>query len=145
QNKEGRFNLALLSILLFAFAVTSLFFRKHIDGVNSEIPFATATFAEVNQAITEHNALLIDARSEMQYLYGTIADAINIPEDTNNLDSLLALWNLKEQKLIVFCNGVHCDKAELLSRRLAEAGCEHIYIYSGGWDDWIENEMKLEQ
>lgn len=145
QEKSRKSSVGFVTIFFFLVAFLSLTLPKPAETGNNERAFTRVNFKDVQQALQSKDALLIDARSEMQYLYGTIGEAINIPPDINNLDSLSAQWNLKEQKLIIFCNGVHCDKAELLARRLSEADCKKIAIYPGGWDDWVENEMLINE
>ncbi len=136
--------LAQLAIGLFCLAGLSLLFPSSEPAAQMPVAIPSIDFPAVNQAIIDETALLIDARSEMQFLYGTIGDAISIPHDTANLDSLIQLWDLVEQNLIVFCSSAHCEKADILATRLQQAGCDSIKIYHGGWDDWVEKEVLLE-
>lgn len=127
----------------FLIAGVSLFFPTNRQAVEPAV-IASIDFSAVNQAVLNQSALLIDARSAMQYNYGTIGDAINIPHDVTSLDSLIDEWGLTTQNLIVFCSGPHCEKAEILAKRLQAAGCDSLKIYSGGWDDWVEQEAFLD-
>ncbi|KAA3619573.1 MAG: hypothetical protein DWQ05_02290 [Calditrichaeota bacterium] len=135
---------AVISICLFLCAGFSLFFPDSPVVITHSAKFEIVQFNQVYQDYLNENTLLVDARSDIQFSYGTIGDAINIPHDIALLDSLVDLWNLRQQNLIIFCSGIHCDKADILATRLEKAGCENIKIYAGGWDDWVEKEVFIE-
>lgn len=39
-------------------------------------------------------------------------------------------------RVVVYCDGMHCQEAEHVAKALKELGHENISIYRGGWQEW---------
>lgn len=83
-------------------------------------------------------ARFIDARPKEEFAEGHIRNAINIPfyqseqyeEQLNKIS--------KEEILVTYCSGEDCDLSIMLGDELFEKGYKNIYIFYGGWNDWLD-------
>jgi len=83
-------------------------------------------------------AKFIDARTIEEFAEGHIKGAINIPfygseNYQHELDKIS-----KDEILITYCSGDDCDLSILLGDELFEKGYKKIYVFFGGWNQWIE-------
>ena len=90
----------------------------------------------VEAALTEESALLVDARFPFQYRKGRLPGAINVPFDTEDLETLMQPYDL-EAPMIVYCSNPECNAASVLATALSDLGFEHLRVYDGGWDEWL--------
>ncbi len=109
------------------------------EGREEEI-FNEPKAINLEQAFTLFNndAKFIDARDDFDYSEGHISKAINIPfyAFEENEDKLN---NIKKDKVIVtYCSGTDCDLSVLLGNKLAEMGYNKVFVFFGGWWDWVE-------
>jgi len=104
----------------------------------------TITFAEP-KAITLEQAYklfnkgiqFVDARDESDYLAGHITNSINIPfDDFDNHQQKLEQLS-KEKPLVIYCAGTDCDLSILLGNLLFEKGYKQVYVFFGGWMEWL--------
>lgn len=82
--------------------------------------------------------MFIDARTTEEFAEGHIKGAINIPfygseNYQHELDKIS-----KDEILITYCSGDDCDLSILLGDELFEKGYKKIYVFFGGWNQWIE-------
>jgi rhodanese-related sulfurtransferase len=94
----------------------------------------------LEQAFTLFNngAMFIDARDDFDYNEGHISKAINIPfyafeENENKLNNIY-----KDKVIVTYCSGTDCDLSVLLGNTLAEMGYNKVFVFFGGWLDWVE-------
>jgi len=114
-------------------------------NINSEEELDEGIFNEpkviiLDQAFTLFNngARFIDARDEFDYDEGHIPNSVNIPfntfeENENKLNSIN-----KDETIVTYCNGTDCDLSVLLGNKLAEMGYKKVFVFFGGWWDWVE-------
>jgi len=101
---------------------------------------------EVLNALNDREALVIDMRSQEEYLARTIPGAIGIPytEVATRLDELgceksAETWNCASaKKAYAFCNGPVCPQSPMAIHAMVREGfpADHIYYYRGGMLDW---------
>jgi len=93
----------------------------------------------------QQNVLFIDAREPADYQYAHIKNAINIPFD--HFDEYKHLLNNidKDRTIITYCAGTDCDLSILLSNILFEMGYKKVYIFFGGWNEWLEANYPIEK
>ncbi|GAG48591.1 unnamed protein product, partial [marine sediment metagenome] len=50
-------------------------------------------------------------------------------------------------KVIVYCEGGECEDSIFMCRELLEAGLgfESIYVYTGGWDEWVKQGQPVQE
>jgi rhodanese-related sulfurtransferase len=114
------------------------------DGVpidsNNTNTFQMLTYESVQEAIAQKNWIFVDARNAEAYAKGKIGDAINIDpqEDAGNVFPKVFEVVATGKPVIIYCNGVDCDLGHELWEFFKEADYEDkVYIYIGGWDEWI--------
>lgn len=80
----------------------------------------------------------IDARMPEEYAEGHIKGAINIPFDGDeNYRNILNSFS-KDEILVTYCSGTECDLSILFGDELFEKGFKKVYVFFGGWNDWVE-------
>lgn len=80
----------------------------------------------------------IDARMPEEYAEGHIKGAINIPFDGDESYRNILNSFSKDEVLVTYCSGTECDVSILLGDELFEKGFKKVYIFFGGWNDWVE-------
>ncbi|MBW1678538.1 MAG: rhodanese-like domain-containing protein [Deltaproteobacteria bacterium] len=48
-------------------------------------------------------------------------------------------------EIITYCEGIECSSAEDLSVLLKEIGYEDVKVFTGGWEEWTENGMPVDE
>lgn len=80
----------------------------------------------------------IDARDEGDFLAGHISNSINIPfDDFDNHKQKLDQLS-KDKPMVIYCGGTDCDLSHLLANLLFEKGYKQVYVFFGGWYDWLD-------
>lgn len=88
--------------------------------------------------------IFIDSRSKNEYDEGHIKGSINIPfYESEKYDDVLSKID-KNELLVTYCSGTDCDTSILHGEELFEKGYKRVYIFHGGWDDWLEAGYPIE-
>ncbi len=88
--------------------------------------------------------IFIDSRSKKEYDEGHIKGSINIPfYESEKYDDVLSKID-KNELLVTYCSGKDCDTSILHGEELFEKGYKRVYIFHGGWDDWLEAGYPIE-
>lgn len=87
----------------------------------------------------------IDARMPDDYAAGHIKGAYNIPFDGD--ESYREILNnfSKDELIVVYCSGTDCDLSIYLGNELFEKGFKRVYVFFGGWYEWIEKNYPTEK
>ena len=111
---------------------------------NQSVPIPSAPDPDVNQdemqkTASNHEALIVDARSETLYRAGHIPSAISLPRD--NFDQRYqalrsTLQSHRDQTIVVYCSGLRCPDSQVVAAALKNLGYPHVRLYPGGWNDW---------
>jgi len=115
--------------------------NKNETGIKSETEIVYEPKAiTISQAYSLYNAngKFIDAREAFDYEEGHITGAINIPyyefeEYKNKLENLS-----KDEPVVTYCSGTDCDLSILLGNQLSSMGYKKVFIFFGGWPEWID-------
>ena len=110
------------------------------DEIREVIAFPEPQAITLEQAykLFTNGVKFVDSRDEADFLAGHIANSINIPFDYFD-DHKHKLEQLsKDNPLIVYCGGTDCDLSHLLANLLFEQGYKQVYIFFGGWSEWLE-------
>ncbi len=101
--------------------------------------YTDVTYEQVLRMIDNPDFLLIDARREENWMKAHIGNAINIfPYDAEDIVMEKCFDLPEDKKIVVYCEGGDCDSSHMLVETLIEViGLEKVYIYTGGWDDWV--------
>ncbi|NKQ40238.1 MAG: rhodanese-like domain-containing protein [Sulfurovum sp.] len=102
--------------------------------------FASGNYGEIGykEAKRIHSAgsgLFIDARGAKFYKKGTILGAINIPLDRFKRMKRL-LPNKQGSKIVIFCNGIECEKSAKLAKMIVDLGYSRVMVYKEGYPQW---------
>ena len=91
------------------------------------------------------NIVFLDARENEEYKEGHIKNALNLPY--YDFDSYKKVLNNipKSSTIVTYCAGTDCDLSILLGKQLFESGYKKIYIFFGGWNDWLDADYPIER
>lgn len=104
------------------------------------VAFSAPKAIKLEQAYSLFNKgiLFIDARDEADYLAGHITNAINIPfDDFDNHKQKLESIS-KNKPVVIYCAGTECDLSILLGNLMFDEGYKQVYIFFGGWNEWLD-------
>lgn len=121
---------------------------KHADH-----PYKDMTFDEAADIYEDPNTELgvnvfIDARDDDAFAEGHIPGALQC--DRYRLDEYIdevMEAAMQAEKVIIYCNGGQCDDSKFLCGELIQRGIpyKHVFLYSGGWEEWIANTMPFDE
>ncbi len=92
--------------------------------------------------------VFIDARNQDEYNDGHIPGAYQLdpyhPEQ--QLPAVLTTCQAADQ-VVVYCTGGDCEDADSTALLLRDAGVpsQKLFVYGGGYSDWAENRLPVEQ
>jgi rhodanese-related sulfurtransferase len=87
----------------------------------------------------------IDARPIDEFAEGHIKGAINIPfYGSENYDAILKQIS-KDEIIVTYCSGEDCDLSILLGDELFAKGYKKVFVFFGGWNDWLKNNYPIEK
>jgi rhodanese-related sulfurtransferase len=88
-------------------------------------------------SLYNQNALFIDARDFVEFEIGHIKNAISLPY--LDFDKYKAILDTIPDyiPLVTYCDGMDCDLSIMLGDKLFEMGYKEVYIFFGGWPDWL--------
>jgi rhodanese-related sulfurtransferase len=140
------FILILLATLLgFGYSLLTkqgLFSTNHTATEQSGLKIVTLHDAKA--AFDAHTATFIDARHEFEFTAGHIRGAVNIPLTHLDQHTNLVHQVSKDERLIVYCDGVACNSSIELAAKLLEYGFSHVEVFYGGWQEWTEAGFPVE-
>jgi rhodanese-related sulfurtransferase len=87
----------------------------------------------------------IDARMPDDYQAGHIKGAYNIPFDGDEKYREILNNFSKDEILVVYCSGTDCDLSIYLGREIFEKGFERVYVFFGGWNEWLEKNYPIDR
>ena len=88
----------------------------------------------------------VDARSRVQFKRGHIEGALSLPWDDFEKYYEGVVPTLKSKPaIVVYCDGAACESSRLLARKLQQEGYPELYVFFGGWEEWIEMELPVEE
>lgn len=106
---------------------------------NKELEGGTITYEQLKSRLDNPSFLVIDARSPEEYSKGKIGDAINIFPYDDEAVYMEKIYTLpRDKKYLIYCTGGDCDLSHHLAEDMTTAGFENIFIYVGGWEEWIK-------
>ena len=84
----------------------------------------------------QDNVPFIDARDEDSFNKGHISRAITSVSFEEMVNELFNIYGFNAP-LVVYCDDDECGLSEDLAYRLQAEGFSKIYVFSGGWDQWL--------
>ena len=116
-----------------------------IGQINDKLsgPILREISIEIAKDLFDQNILFVDARSEEYYVEGHIPKAVC----NDNLDSLITKMEEYisiDNGFVVYCSDDDCGSSEELAYSLQEQGFSNIYLFKGGWKQWVDNNLPIE-
>ena len=84
------------------------------------------------------SALFIDSRHDFDFKAGHIKGAVNLPLKDFDFAKSPLKDVLRDQLLVVYCDGAECNSSIELAVELMKVGFKNVRISFGGWREWVE-------
>lgn len=106
-----------------------------------EQKYKIINFEQLKSKLDNPKLYIIDARSPAKYSESHIKNAVNIyPFMEDEQEYYRLLTDIPSDKIIVvYCDGGNCDLSHEVVNTLMGLGYSNVYLYLGGWEDWIKN------
>ena len=150
-----------LAVVVVGSVVACIFNTASMNGIDpfrkiADVPVNDGTAAgdddavrivsiEETRAGMGRGCVLIDARTEQEYLEGHIPGAIlfDYYELGRYIQEVLPEISTN-QEIIIYCTGPECDDSELLARELYLLGYRNLSVFKGGYKAWVDRGLPLE-
>lgn len=105
---------------------------------SSALEGGTITYDQIKARVDNPNFVIIDARSPEDFAKGAIGDAINIFPYEDEGQYFEKIYTLpRDKKFLIYCSGGDCDLSHHLAEDMKTAGFTNMFIYLGGWEEWV--------
>ena len=95
---------------------------------------------EIAKKFYYDNMLFIDARDNISFTVGHITGAIpSIPHD-EMVDNIFNDYGFNEP-FVIYCDDPECGLSEDLAYQLQTEGFTKIYVFIGGWNQWLAADL----
>ena len=119
---------------------------KKVSGSTTEVFFTEPKAIKIAFAYRLFNQGIkfIDARPAEEFAEGHIKGAVNIPfYGSENYENILNKIS-KTDYIVTYCNGDDCDLSILLGDELFKKGYKRVYVFFGGWNEWLKKGYPIE-
>ena len=118
---------------------------ENIEQINEKManPIIREISIDIAKDLFDQNMLFVDARTEEYYKEGHIPKAVC----NDNLDLLITKMEKHisiDDGFIVYCSDDDCGSSEELAYLLQEQGFSNIFLFKGGWKQWVDNNLPIE-
>jgi len=93
--------------------------------------------ATTAKTLHERDAVFIDLRLRSLFDQGHIPGAINIPVNHFNNNTLAEVVS-KEQAIVIYCYGMHCEYSNQASNKALTWGYRNVYYFMKGYPAWLD-------
>lgn len=118
--------------------------EKEKESSNTELPKnteLTVTYEQMKKIINNPDFIIIDARSPEMFAKSKIGKAINIFPYDEEAVYMPKIFDLPtDKRIVIYCDGGNCDSSHKLAEVIKSFGYKNVFIYTGGWDDWIKHQ-----
>lgn len=121
---------------------------KQINGFSNNFQIDEFIIEIINLEIAKKffydDVLFVDARDNTSYMEGHITGAISpIPHD-KMVDNIFNNHGFNEP-FVIYCDNEECGFSEDLAYQLQAEGFSKIYVFSGGWNQWLVAKLPVEK
>lgn len=90
--------------------------------------------------------VIIDARDDGPYGDGHIPGAVQFWPYAPDYYMSAVEVAMAAERVILYCNGGECEDSHMAAEIFQQYGVmpQQIYIYSGGWEEWVAKDMPVE-
>lgn len=115
--------------------------KDNVKPKTEEQKYKIITFEQLKSKLDNPKIYIIDARSPAKFAEAHIKNAVNIyPFMDDEQEYYRLLTDIPTDKIIVvYCDGGNCDLSHDVVNTLVSLGYTNVYLYLGGWEDWIKN------
>jgi rhodanese-related sulfurtransferase len=150
-----------LAVAVFGSVIACIFNSVSVNGIDpfrkiADVPVNDGAAAggddairivtiEETQAAQARGYLILDARTEGEYIEGHIPGALlfDYYELGRYIQEVLPTIST-DQELIIYCAGPDCNDSELLARELYLLGYRNLAVFKGGYEAWIDAGLPIE-
>jgi len=154
--KKTLFQIILIIILscIIGFGINYSLIKRYIKGEfkqsflsSEEYPnISFITLAEAEDLFFSQEAVFVDSREKDAFRSGHIVGALSIPYTGSSKEDILReIQLLPQETLVVYCDGSECQSSIALARMLHENGIKDIKVFFGGWKEWVNAGLPVEQ
>ncbi|MCU0413052.1 MAG: rhodanese-like domain-containing protein [Ignavibacteriaceae bacterium] len=121
--------------------------KKIKEEIKEAIVFTEPKAITLEQAYTlfKKGITFVDSRDETDYILGHISNSMNIPfDDFDNHKQKLEQLS-REKPMVIYCAGTDCDLSHLLANLLFEQGYKQVYVFFGGWNEWLNANYPIQK
>ncbi|BBO71593.1 hypothetical protein DSCA_55230 [Desulfosarcina alkanivorans] len=103
----------------------------------SDVPYIES--ADLFDAYTSGEAIIVDVRSTIEYNVIHPVDALHIPVSRMNFVKEVKTLRAANagKKLAFYCNGTTCLKSYIATQKAQQAGIGNVFAYDGGIPEWV--------
>jgi rhodanese-related sulfurtransferase len=99
--------------------------------------FCVARIDCVLQHLGDRTAYIIDAREDGDFNEAHLMGAIHLPSSAiyDNIQNVMAVVPGKQDLIIVYCGGGHCEASKNVGLVLREFDYRNVWLYEQGWEE----------
>lgn len=149
-SKLRRHTLALLALLSVAGAASAAAAAPPspsnvLDGILADAdPVPELSTSGLRAAMAEVGTLLLDSRPYAEYAISHIPGARSVPSKAGvspsqyvaDVNEVIRSHPDRSQRIILYCNGLHCGRSKRFGAELLKAGYQHVQRYQLGIPAW---------
>ena len=132
-----------LSALSLIAALLALSACATMDSSNGKSKYKMVDVTTA-KTLHERNAIFIDVRNKNWFDEGHIPGAVNIPFSYFNNNRLAKVVS-KDQEVVFYCYGIHCEYSDTASNSALIWGYQKIYYFMKGYPAWLSAGYPIEQ
>ena len=99
---------------------------------------------EIAKKFFNDDMLFIDARDDNSFSDGHITGAISSKPYEYLVDNIFINQGF-EESIVIYCDDEECGLSEELGYQLQAEGFSKIYVFSGGWNQWLMAKLPIEK
>ncbi len=121
---------------------------KQIDGFSGNYQIDELVIEIIDLKIAKKfyydDVLFVDARNDISFNEGHITGAISSTPYNEMVDKIFNNLGFNE-RVVVYCDDADCGLSEDLAYQLQAEGFSKIYVFSGGWNQWLTAKLPVTQ
>ena len=106
--------------------------------------YKVITLDQLKRLLVAGRGVLIDARSEEDFLKGHIKGSRNVPGQypENHFAELAQIP--RDSLVVIYCNNPECHLGRMLGEFMHVMEFNNIVLYDDGWDGWVHSGMPVD-
>ena len=121
---------------------------KQIDGFNANYQLDEFIIETIDLEIATQffydDVLFVDARDNISFMEGHITGAISSINHNKMVDTIFNDHGFNKP-FVIYCDDEECGLSEDLAYQLQAEGFSKIYVFNGGWNQWLTAKLPTEK